>query len=98
MDTAVVACKYAPNAVAATWGKHSACGPLDFEQREVLDAGGMLVRVSEIVLRVPTAHLPAIARGATIKMTKDGSTTSYKVTEVEREDDGDIKRLTLVPA
>ena len=95
MDDAVVACKYAPNAVAVSWGSHTSCGPLDEQDVSGTDTSGLLVRERAMRLRVPTIHLEDVARGDTVKVTRRGVVTDYRVREVELEDDGEVKALVL---
>lgn len=95
MDDAVVACKYAPNAVTVTWGSHTSCGPLDEQDITGQDGSGVLVKERIMRLRVPTIHLEDIARGDTVSVTRRGVATSYRVREVELEDDGEVKALVL---
>jgi hypothetical protein len=95
MDDAVVACKYAPNAVAVSWGSYTSCGPLDEQDITGTDPSGMLIRERAMRLRVPTTHLEDIARGDTVVATRRGVRTSYRVREVELEDDGEVKALVL---
>lgn len=95
MDDAVVACKYAPNAVAVAWGAHTSHGPLDEQDVNGTDASGLLVRERVMRLRIPTIHLEDVARGDTVTVTRRGVDTSYRVREVELEDDGAVKALVL---
>lgn len=95
MDDASVVCKYAPNAVDVTWGGLTSRGPLDEADLEGTDQSGLLVRERVMRLRVPTTHLEDIARGETVAVTRRGVRTSYRVREVELEDDGELKSLVL---
>lgn len=95
MDDAVVACRYAPNAVDVSWGSHTSRGPLDEQDLSGTDTSGMLVRERVMRLRVPTIHLDGVARDDTVSVTRRGVATSYRVREVELEDDGEVKALVL---
>lgn len=89
-DTAVVACKYAPNAVTVRWGPITTVGPLEVSDVQGADSSGLLVRERRATLRLPFAHVSGIARGDTITTTKAGVTTTYRVREVALADDGDV--------
>lgn len=95
MDDAVAICRYAPNAVPVAWGSYTTYGPLDEEDVTTPDTSGVLVRERVTMLRVPVTHLPNIARGDTVKVTRRSVATTYRVREVLLEGDGEVKALSL---
>ena len=98
IDDAVVCCRYAPNAVDVRWGSVDTRGPLDDQTQEGTDTSGLLVRERVRLLRVPTCHVEDIARNESLRVTKRGVHTTYRVREVMLEDDGEVTVLSLVPA
>lgn len=74
--------------LAATWGAYSATVLLDAPTEDVL---GGRVSSDEYQATLPYASLPGIARGAAITI----AGVAYTVREVDRLDDGAIKRLRL---
>ena len=95
MDDAVVACKYAPNAVLVQWQGLISWGPLDEADREGVDGSGVFVRERVLLLRIPVTHLGDVARGDEIEVTRRGVRITYRVREVSLEDDGEVKALVL---
>jgi hypothetical protein len=77
--------------VTVTHGTRSAIAI--FDQPTITALGG-LVSLEDYQLTLPTADLPDLAHGETVRI--DGS--AYLVREVMALDDGALKRVTLRPA
>jgi hypothetical protein len=95
---AVALCRRAPNSKTITFGAETVRGPVDIEDREEADAGGVRL-VRRTVITIATASLPTVARQSTVTVEK-GTTAeqSYVVRDIQLVDDGELRELVCAEA
>lgn len=95
-DDAKILCYRAPNAKDVAYGTEESRGPIDIEERLMPDAGGERLVLSTIIT-IPTPDLPALTRAvlpATIIVEKGtAAEQSYKVRDIQRVEDGELREL-----
>jgi hypothetical protein len=75
------------------FGAEVSRGPVDIEDREESDAGGLRL-VRRTVITLPVAGLPSVARSSVIMTTDDdGAEVEYKVRDIQSVEDGELREL-----
>lgn len=94
-------CYRAPNAKDVAYGTEESRGPIDIEERMMADAGGERL-VLMTVITIPTPDLPSLTRTvlpATVVVEKGtDDQQSYKVREIQRVEDGELRELICAEA
>lgn len=100
-EDAKILCYRAPNAKDVAYGVEESRGPIDIEERLQADAGGERLVLSTIIT-IPNADLPSLTRSvlpATVVVERGtDDEQSYKVREIQRVEDGELRELICAEA